>query len=159
MPGTQSSRATQLANATFGPSQLIPILLEGPKAQLNKQGPKLVRALAGRPHTRVLSAWDAGTASEGLRPKPTAAMMVVAVDRSEKDVVQYDEPQIESLVILALLLVTAVGPTQLMDSVGAGAVACAAFALRSGQESPNQLPASSKARVAYDEISRMMGPG
>ncbi len=372
VPGTQSSRATQLANATFGPSQLIPILLEGPKAQLDKQGPKLVRALARRPYTRVLSAWDAGTASEGLRPKPTAAMMVVAVDRSEKDVVQYDEPQIESLVardiarpvteyitgqpaidraersasisnlrkteliaiailfvllliglrapvaavivtavgaisllsgfgevallghvmavdpvgvaagtmaglalgvgfallildrfhreelpdgvhardavtaattelrttgkavlvggsalILALLLVTAVGPTQLMDSVGAGAVACAAFALggavvvmpaalvllgrridafsfpapallarvwsgvldggnwvtrhaiysgfaatvllaaiavpafalRSGQESPSQLPASSKARIAYDEISRVMGPG
>jgi putative drug exporter of the RND superfamily len=98
VPGTQSSRATQLANATFGPSQLIPIMLEGPKAQLDKQGPNLVRALAKRPYTRVLSAWDAGTASAGLRPRPTAAMMVVSVDRSEKNVVQYDEPQIESLV-------------------------------------------------------------
>src|ERR1019366_4907593 len=78
VPGTQSSRAQQLANAQFGPS--------------------LVRALAKRPHTRVLSAWDAGTASAGLRPKPTAAMIVVSIDRSEKNAVQYDEPQIESLV-------------------------------------------------------------
>jgi putative drug exporter of the RND superfamily len=98
VPGTQSSRATQLANATFGPSQLIPIMLEGPKAQLNKQGPNLVRALAKRANTRVLSAWDAGTASAGLRPTPNAAMMVVSVDRSENNVVQYDEPQIESIV-------------------------------------------------------------
>jgi RND superfamily putative drug exporter len=98
VPGTQSSRAQQLANAQFGPSQLVPIMLEGPAAQLNRQGPSLVRALSKRPHTRVLSAWDAGTASAGLRPKPTAAMMVVSIDRSEKNAVQYDEPQIESLV-------------------------------------------------------------
>jgi uncharacterized membrane protein YdfJ with MMPL/SSD domain len=57
-----------------------------------------VVALAKRAHTRVLSAWDAGTASTGLRPKPTAAMIVVSVDRSERNVVRYDEPQIESLV-------------------------------------------------------------
>jgi hypothetical protein len=29
VPGTQSSRAQQLANAQFGPAQLVPILLEG----------------------------------------------------------------------------------------------------------------------------------
>ncbi|MGO9961570.1 MAG: MMPL family transporter, partial [Solirubrobacteraceae bacterium] len=98
VPGTQSARAQQLGNATFGPTQLIPILLEGPKRQLNRQGPTLVAALAKRPDTRVLSAWDGGTASEGLRPRPTAAMIVVSVDRSEKTVVQSDEPQIETLV-------------------------------------------------------------
>ena len=98
VPGTQSSRAQQLANAQFGPTQLVPILLEGPKAQLDRQGPALVTALAKRPHTRVLSAWDAGTASAGMRPKPTAAMIVVSVDRSEQNVVRYDQPQINSLV-------------------------------------------------------------
>ena len=98
MPGTQSSRALRLANAQFGPTQLVPILLEGPKAKLDSEGPKLVVALTKRPHTRVLSAWDAGTASAGLRPKPTAAMIVVSVDRSERGVVQYDEPQIDALV-------------------------------------------------------------
>lgn len=98
VPGTQSSRAQQLAGAQFGPTQLIPILLEGPRAQLDRQGPPLVAALARRADTRVLSAWDAGSASAGLRPKPTAAMLVVSVDRFEKDTVAHDEPQIERLV-------------------------------------------------------------
>ncbi|HUA49886.1 MAG TPA: MMPL family transporter [Solirubrobacteraceae bacterium] len=98
VPGSQSARAQRLANAQFGPTQLVPILLEGPKQQLDREGPKLVAALARRPQTRVLSAWDAGTASAGLRPEPTAATIVVSVDRSEKDVVRYDEPQIEGLV-------------------------------------------------------------
>lgn len=96
--GTESARAEKLAGAKFGPTQLVPILLQGPKAQLDRQGPPLVAALAKRPHTRVLSAWDAGTASAGLRPKPTAAMIVVSVDRTEANAVKYDQPQIEKLV-------------------------------------------------------------
>ena len=48
VPNTQSSRATALANAQFGPSQLVPILLEGPTAALDRQGPKLVAALTKR---------------------------------------------------------------------------------------------------------------
>jgi RND superfamily putative drug exporter len=96
--GTESARAQQLADQQFGPSQLVPILLEGQKAQLNQIGPKLVIALTKRPHTRVLSAWDAGSASATLRPNPNAAMLVVSVDRPEKDVVKTDQPQIEKLV-------------------------------------------------------------
>ncbi len=95
---TESGRAQQLANAQFGPSQLVPILLEGRKQTLNRVGPHIVVALMRRPHTRVLSAWDAGAASTGLRPKPTAAMIVVSIDRPEKDVVKYDQPAIEQLV-------------------------------------------------------------
>jgi RND superfamily putative drug exporter len=98
VPGTQSARAQKLADATFGPTQLMPILLQGPTAQLNRQGPRLVAALARRPHTRVLSAWDAGSASAGLRATPTAAMILVSVDRSETNVVRHDEPQIQTLV-------------------------------------------------------------
>lgn len=96
--GTETYRAQQLAEQQFGPSQLVPILLEGPKAELNRQGPKLVVALRKRANTRVLSAWDTGTASASLRPKPTAAMIIVSVDRTEKNVVKYDQPQIERLV-------------------------------------------------------------
>ena len=99
VPGTESARAEKLAGAKFGPSQLVPILLEGPKTQLDRQGPPLVAALAKRAHTRVLSAWDAGSASAGLRPKSTAAMIVVSVDRTESDALKYDQPQIENLVL------------------------------------------------------------
>lgn len=96
--GTESGRAQQLANSRFGPSQLVPILLEGRKRVLDRVGPRIVVALTKRPHTRVLSAWDAGAASTGLRPKPNAAMIVVSVDRTEKAVVKYDQPAIEQLV-------------------------------------------------------------
>lgn len=95
--GTESGRAQQLANTHFGPSQLVPILLEGPSQTLNRVGPRLVVELMKRPHTRVLSAWDAGAASTGLRPRPTAAMIVVSVDRPEKVVVAHDQPAIERL--------------------------------------------------------------
>jgi len=98
VPGTESSRAQTLANAQFGPTQLVPILLRGPAAALNRQGPRLVRDLVRRPHTRALSAWDAGVASQGLRPSASAGMIVVSVDRPEKDVVNSDGPQIEALV-------------------------------------------------------------
>lgn len=98
VPGTESSRAQQLANANFGPTQLVPILLQGPQAQLDRQGPRLVAALVRRRRTRALSAWDAGAASQGLRPSANAAMIVVSVDRPESTVVRYDQPQIERLV-------------------------------------------------------------
>ena len=88
VPGTASSRAERLANAQFGPSQLVPILLEGPTATLNRQGPRLVAALDRRADTRVLSPWDSGSAAAGLRPSPTAAMIVVSIDRSEKTAVR-----------------------------------------------------------------------
>jgi RND superfamily putative drug exporter len=98
VPGTQSSRAQQLADAHFGPSQLVPILLQGPAAQLDRQGPALVRALSSRAKTRVMSAWDGGAVTETLRKSPTAAMIIAAVNRPEKDVVRYDQAQIESAV-------------------------------------------------------------
>src|SRR5262249_28402709 len=98
VPGTQSARAEQLANAKFGPTQLVPILIEGPMKYLNKEGPALVRVLSQRPHTRVMSGWDGGPVTRQLRKGPHDAMIIVSVDRSEKAVVKYDQPQIESLV-------------------------------------------------------------
>jgi RND superfamily putative drug exporter len=96
--GTEAYRAQQLSQQAFGPTQLVPILLEGPKAELDFAGPNLVRALVKRPHTRALSAWDAGTASSGLRRSSTAAMILVSVDRTEKQAVSTDLPKIRNLV-------------------------------------------------------------
>jgi RND superfamily putative drug exporter len=98
VPGSESARAEHLANAQFGPSQLTPILLRGPKTTLDREGPVLVRELRARPHTRVLSAWDSGSASAALRPSNTARMIVVSIDRSETAVLRNDLPQIERLV-------------------------------------------------------------
>ncbi|HTR72980.1 MAG TPA: MMPL family transporter, partial [Solirubrobacteraceae bacterium] len=101
VPGTESSQAQHLYEAHFGPGQLVPVLLRAPAAdlaQLERQGPALVRALAKRPHTRVLSAWDTGAAGAGLRPSSDARTIVVSVDRPEGEVVAHDQPQIEALV-------------------------------------------------------------
>ncbi len=101
VPGTESSQAQHLYEAHFGPGQLVPVLLRAPAAdlaQLERQGPALVRALAKRPHTRVLSAWDTGAAGAGLRPSSGARTIVVSVDRPEGEVVAHDQPQIEALV-------------------------------------------------------------
>jgi putative drug exporter of the RND superfamily len=95
---TQSYSAQQLTDAKFGPTQDLPILLEGPKAQLNQQGPKLVAALVKRGNTRVLSAWDAGTAGASLRPTPTAAMIIASVPRTEEQVIKDDLPQIKQII-------------------------------------------------------------
>ena len=98
VPGTESSHAQHLADAHFGPSVLVPILLEGPSAQLDRQGPALVRALGRRPDTRVLSAWDSGATGRQLRPRPTAATIVASVAASEKDMVKNGQAQIDALV-------------------------------------------------------------
>ena len=96
--GTESYRAQRLAAQAFGPTQLVPILIEGPKASVDAAGPGLVRAIVARPHTRALSAWDAGTASAGLRPSAGAAMILVSVDLSEKQVVKTELPALRRLV-------------------------------------------------------------
>ena len=102
VPGTESSRAQHLAEAEFGPSVLVPILLEGPQGAARPPGPGArARRSRARADTRVLSAWDAGTAGAGLRPRPTAAMIVASVAHTEKEMVKTDQAQIERLVARA----------------------------------------------------------
>jgi len=96
--GTQSSRAQHLAESRFGPSVLVPVLLQGPARSLDRQGPALVRALARRSDTRVLSAWDGGEAGEQLRPTPTAGMVVASVAQTPERMVETTQAEIERTV-------------------------------------------------------------
>jgi RND superfamily putative drug exporter len=80
-PGTESARASAIFTEEFDESITIPVLLQGPRTALDRQGPGLVRRLRARPDLRVLSAWDRGAAGSALRPKPGAALIVVGVDR------------------------------------------------------------------------------
>ena len=91
VPGTESTRAEELAESEFGPSTLVPILLTGPAAQLDEQGPILVKELISRRDTRVLSAWDAGEAGEAMRPSKTEAVILASVARSNEEMI--DEVQ------------------------------------------------------------------
>ncbi|UUY04443.1 MMPL family transporter [Svornostia abyssi] len=96
--GTESSRAQHLAETEFGPSVLVPVLLEGPKAELDKQGPVLVKRLADQPDIRVLSAWDGGDTAKELRPKPEAAMIVASVAQTEEEMVSSRQADIDAIV-------------------------------------------------------------
>jgi X-X-X-Leu-X-X-Gly heptad repeat protein len=98
VPGTQSSHAQHLSESEFGPSVLVPVLLEGPAQSLDRQGPALVRELAERPDTRVLSAWDGGAVGTELRPRPTAATIVAAVATTEEEMVRTTQAQIDDTV-------------------------------------------------------------
>ena len=96
--GTESSRAQELATSRFGNSVLVPIMLEGPTAQLDRQGPALAQALRLRPDARILSPWDKTPGSSALRPRPGVATIVTAVERSEKTVANTVQPQIDRTV-------------------------------------------------------------
>src|SRR5688572_9382485 len=98
VPGSETARAEQLAESNFGPSVLVPIMLEGPKAQLDTQGPALVKALAARRDTRVLSAWDIGDTGAALRPDATHAMIVASVAQTEEAMVDGVQQDIDGIV-------------------------------------------------------------
>jgi RND superfamily putative drug exporter len=74
---TPSAVGAELALEQFGPSLVIPVLLRGDRDELDRQGPRVVRALRRRPGAQVLSPWDRGANRELLRPGRNDALIVV----------------------------------------------------------------------------------
>ena len=75
IPGTDSSRANQLLREHFGDTAPFVILLRGPAAAIDRQGPELIRALRRDPKVTTLSPWDRGNVSR-LRPDPRRALIL-----------------------------------------------------------------------------------
>jgi RND superfamily putative drug exporter len=75
IPGTDTSRANQLLGEHFGDTAPFAILLRGPAAALDRQGPELIRALRRDPKVTTLSPWDRGNVSQ-LRPDPRRALIL-----------------------------------------------------------------------------------
>jgi putative drug exporter of the RND superfamily len=75
VPGTESFRGTKLLREHFGDSAPFAILLRGPAPAIDRQGPRLVRALRRDPRATTLSPWDRG-AVERLRPAPNRALIL-----------------------------------------------------------------------------------
>ncbi len=91
IPGSASARATAMLRRHFGDSAPFVILLRGPSAQIDRQGPGLVRALRrSSPAVTTLSPWDRG-AVQRLRPGPRRAIVIVdfhvGVEQAVNDVV------------------------------------------------------------------------
>jgi RND superfamily putative drug exporter len=75
IPGTESSRSTDLLRQHFGATMPFVILLRGPAGALDRQGPDLIRALRQDPRVTTLSPWDQGSVGS-LRPDPRRALIV-----------------------------------------------------------------------------------
>jgi putative drug exporter of the RND superfamily len=90
IPGTSSSRANGMLREHFGESSPFVILLRGPAKALDRQGPRLVRALRRDPAVTTLSPWDLG-AVQRLRPSPREAIVIadfhVGVDEAVNETV------------------------------------------------------------------------
>jgi RND superfamily putative drug exporter len=78
---TPSADGEALADAHFGESTPFAVLLSGPAAAIERQGPPLVRALRRQPDATVISPWDRGTVT-ALRPGPRRALVVVDYHQS-----------------------------------------------------------------------------
>jgi RND superfamily putative drug exporter len=73
--GTSASRANASLSEHFGPTALFPILLQGPAAAIDRQGPALIRTLRRDPRVTTLSPWDEGSVQQ-LRPGPRRALIL-----------------------------------------------------------------------------------
>jgi RND superfamily putative drug exporter len=94
IPGTDSSRANQLVSDHFGDSAPFVILLRGPAAALDRQGPELIRALRRDPQVTTLSPWDRGSVSQ-LRPDPRRAVVLADFHVDVKTAVNETVDQVE----------------------------------------------------------------
>ena len=75
IPGTPSARSNAILRAHFGDSAPFAILLRGPAAALDRQGPALIRVLRRDPRVTTLSPWDRGSLV-GMRPAPRRALIL-----------------------------------------------------------------------------------
>jgi RND superfamily putative drug exporter len=99
--GTSASNGESLAQSHFGESSPFVVLLRGPAAAVNRQGPELVAALRRQPAATVISPWDRG-ALAALRPGPDKALVLVdfrvPLETAMRDVVPDLEATLEARV-------------------------------------------------------------
>ena len=97
IPGTEASRANDLLKEHFGPSDPFPILLQGPPAALERQGPALVRALRrSDPRVTTLSPWDRGSV-EQLRPSRRSALIIADFHTEIDAAVRHKVPELNAI--------------------------------------------------------------
>jgi RND superfamily putative drug exporter len=93
IPGTESSRSNELLREHFGASMPFAILLRGPAAELDRQGPALIRALRKDPEVTTLSPWDRGSVVD-LRPTPRRALILADFHDEIKEAVNETVPKL-----------------------------------------------------------------
>ena len=77
--GSETEREHEVATAEFGSDSPLIVMLRGPRAELDRQGPVLARRLAAMPAVLVNSPWDGGRQIPGLSPTPDIATLTIGV--------------------------------------------------------------------------------
>jgi putative drug exporter of the RND superfamily len=96
IPGTPSERANEMLREHFGESAPFVILLRGPAAALDRQGPELIRTLRRNPEVTTLSPWDPG-AVRRLRPDPGRALILVDFHVGIREAVNETVPELNEI--------------------------------------------------------------
>jgi RND superfamily putative drug exporter len=101
VPGTSASNGESLAQSHFGHSSPFIVLLQGPAAAVDRQGPGLVAALRRQLQATVISPWDRGSLAT-LRPGPRRVLVLVdfrvPLETAMRDVVPELEATLEARV-------------------------------------------------------------
>ena len=77
--GSESKKAHELALREFGNEEAFIVVLQGPDADVEEQGRKLVAGIGSMPGTLVVSPWSSGEASSDLSPRPGVATLLVNI--------------------------------------------------------------------------------
>jgi putative drug exporter of the RND superfamily len=96
IPGTESSRSNALLRQHFGASMPFAILLQGPPAEIDRQGPALIRALRRDPRVTTISPWDRGSVVR-LRPTPRRALVLADFHVEIKEAVNETVPKLDQI--------------------------------------------------------------
>ena len=96
IPGTDSSRSNQLLRHHFGAAMPFAILLEGPPAAIDRQGPALIRSLRRDPKVTTISPWDRGSVVD-LRPSPRRALILADFHDEIKEAVNVTVPRLNRI--------------------------------------------------------------
>ncbi len=94
VPGTASAQGQALAERHFGSSSPFIILLRGPAASIDRQGPRLVAALRRKPSATVISPWDRGELA-ALRPGLRRALILVDFHVPLAEAMRHTVPALE----------------------------------------------------------------
>ena len=76
VPGTPAAEAQELARKHFGDAQSLVVMLEGPRAELDRQGRLLAQRVEKRPKLDVVGPWVPGT-GDSLRPRDNRVIILI----------------------------------------------------------------------------------
>ncbi len=77
--GSAAERAHEISQHEFGNEEALVLMLRGPVAKVEQEGPQLVKSLGEVPHTLVISPWSSKGSIKGLHPKPGVAAILVSI--------------------------------------------------------------------------------